>query len=271
MVHCWAMQPRFLLSFILLAVSGGSVSAQMQVPGNLQLFLLVGQSNMAGRGSVEDTDRVPIPGVFMFNKELAWTPAVDPIHFDRPERIGVGMGRSFALTLLENNPKAAIGLIPAAMGGSSLAQWAPQGELFGDAVRRAKAARKSGVLRAILWHQGESDSAQEADARSYRDRWTKIINALRQELGATDVPVVVGQLGEFLLPDRPLSGLVNEQLATIPLTVPLTAFVSSARLADQGDRIHFDSAAYREFGRRYALAFLSLDSSWAAERSPKTH
>jgi hypothetical protein len=64
---------------------------------------------------------------------------------------------------------------------------------------------------------------------------------------------------------------VNEQLATIPLTVPLTAFVSSARLADQGDRIHFNSAAYREFGRRYALAFLSLDSGWAAKSSPKAH
>ena len=264
MVHCWAMRPRFLLSFVLLAVAGGSIFAQTPVPGNLQLFLLVGQSNMAGRGTVEDADRVPIPGVFALNKELAWTPAVDPIHFDRPERIGVGMGRSFALTLLDSNPKAAIGLIPAAMGGSSLAQWSPQGELFADAVRRAKVAQKSGVLRAILWHQGESDSAQEADARSYRDRWTKMITALRQELGAADVPVVVGQLGEFLLPDRPLSGVVNEELATIPLTVPLTAFVSSARLADQGDRIHFNSASYREFGRRYALAFLSLDPGWAA-------
>jgi hypothetical protein len=266
------MKRRFLFRLIVLLVLTASiVFAQTPAPDNLQLFLLVGQSNMAGRGTVEETDRVPIPGVFALNKELVWVPAVDPLHFDRPQRIGVGIGRSFARTLLETNPSAVIGLIPAAVGGTSLAQWSPEGELFADAVRRAKAARKSGVLRGILWHQGESDSTQEADGRSYRERWIKMISALRQELGAPDVPVVVGQLGEFLLPDRPLSAIVNEQLAAIPLTAPFTAFASSARLADQGDRVHFNSGSYREFGRRYALAFLSLDPSWSRESSPKAH
>ena len=92
MIHCWAMWPRFLLSFVLLAVAGSSIFAQTPVPGNLQLFLLAGQSNMAGRGTVEDADCVPIPGVFTLNKELAWAPEVDPIHFDWPERIAVGIG-----------------------------------------------------------------------------------------------------------------------------------------------------------------------------------
>ncbi len=264
------MKHRVLPGLFVLALLGAGVApAQTAAPENLQLFLLVGQSNMAGRGTVEEGDRTPVPGVFSLNKELAWVPAADPLHFDRPERIGAGLGRSFARTLLDESPKAVIGLIPAAMGGSSLAQWSPEGELFADAVRRAKAAGKAGVLRGILWHQGESDSTQEADARSYRERWTKMMTALRQELGAPNVPVVVGQLGEFLLPERPLSAIVNEQLASIPLTVPFTAFVSAARLADQGDRIHFDSPAYRELGRRYALAFLSLDPSWSQKSSLK--
>lgn len=267
MLDLLAMQRRAFIPFFLLAAA--CAASGQTVPENLQLFLLVGQSNMAGRGVVEEADRAPIPGVFMLNKELAWVPAVDPMHFDRPERIGVGLGRSFAHTLLKANPNAAIGLIPAAVGGTSLDQWSPDGELFADAVRRAKAAQKSGVLRGILWHQGENDATREADARSYRERWTKMISALRQQLGAAETPVVVGQLGEFLLPDRPLSAVVNEQLATIPLTVPLTTFVSSARLTDKGDRIHFNSAAYREFGRRYALAFLSLDPGWASSPARK--
>ena len=45
-----------------------------------QLFLLIGQSNMAGRGPVEAQDKEIIPGVFMLNKEMAWAPAVDPLH-----------------------------------------------------------------------------------------------------------------------------------------------------------------------------------------------
>ena len=72
--------------------------------------------------------------------------------------------------------------------------------------------------------------------------------------------MTTGQLGEFFQP--PLAAVINRQQATIPLHIPLTAFVSSARLTDQGDQVHFDSPSYREFGRRYALAYLSLDPAW---------
>ena len=57
------------------------------------LFLLVGQSNMAGRGKVEPQDTVPIPRVLMLDKQRTWVPAVDPMHFDKPIA-GVGLGRT---------------------------------------------------------------------------------------------------------------------------------------------------------------------------------
>ncbi|MGE0407049.1 MAG: sialate O-acetylesterase [Candidatus Korobacteraceae bacterium] len=265
------MKPGWFLLLVVLSFQSAALAQNSQPqrsePKDLQLFLLIGQSNMAGRGTVEDADRVPIPGVFTLNKDLAWVPAVDPLHFDRPDRIGVGLGRSFAKTLLDAQPGATIGLIPAAMGGSALAEWKPGGELFTDAVRRTKAAQKSGVLRGILWHQGETDSMKEEDAQTYLKRWTEMITALRRELGAPEVPVVVGQLGEFVLPDRPLAATVNRQLATIPLEVPFTAFASAVRLTHRGDKLHFNSESYREFGRRYALAYLSLDANWAVPSS----
>ena len=59
---------------------------------DLQLFLLIGQSNMAGRGTVEPQDREPIAGVYSWAKEDQWVPAVDPLHWDKPEIIGVGLG-----------------------------------------------------------------------------------------------------------------------------------------------------------------------------------
>jgi hypothetical protein len=232
-----------------------------QPKGKLELFLLIGQSNMAGRGVVEDQDKQPIAGVWMLDKELEWKPAVDPMHFDKPAIIGAGLGRSFARTLLRLEPNAQIGLIPAAFGGTSLEEWAPGGKLFNDAVARTKAALKSGRLRGILWHQGEADSSEAGKATSYSERWVRFITALRSEVG--DVPVVVGQLGEFFgKKGESLAGVVNDQLASLPRKASRVAFVSSEGLTHKGDDVHFDSPSLREFGRRYAHAYLQLDAKW---------
>ncbi len=229
----------------------------------VDLFLLIGQSNMAGRGVVEARDRVPITGVFSFNEELSWVPAVDPIHFDRPDRTGVGLGRSFASTLIEWKVSKTVGLIPAAFGGSALQEWVPGSLHYTKAVARVKAALAAAGpgarLRGILWHQGEADANEEERAVTYRIRFAKMIAALRKDLGAELVPVVVGQLGEFVV-EKSYSQLarVNSELAVIPLHVPLSGFVSSQGLKDKGDQLHFNSAGLREFGRRYALAWLAI-------------
>ncbi|MBV6432034.1 MAG: Carbohydrate acetyl esterase/feruloyl esterase [Bryobacteraceae bacterium] len=244
------------------ALLAASFAYAQEAPKDLQLFLLIGQSNMAGRGQVEAADKQPIPGVFMLTKDMRWVPAVDPLHFDKPDIAGVGIGRSFAKVLVRLNPKASIGLIPAAFGGTSLDQWKPGGELYTNAAARAREAMKSGRLRGILWHQGEADSRGEETIATYRERWTKLMEALRKELNAPDVPIVVGELGEFFTARAPLAPKINEQLALLPLHFPRTAFVSSAGLKDKGDSTHFDTPSVREFGRRYAHAFLMLDSSW---------
>ena len=218
---------------------------------------------MAGRGVVEAQDKAPIPRVYMLTKELEWKPAVDPLHFDKADIAGVGLARSFARELTKSNPSASIGLIPAAFGGTSLEEWKPGGKLYTTAVARARAAMKSGKLRGILWHQGEADSGKEENAKSYRERWTKVIGSLREDLNAANVPVIVGQLGEFYT--GPFARTVDEQLAIIPLQVPRTAFVSSAGLKPKVDNVHFDAPSLREFGRRYAHAFLMLDPGWSKE------
>lgn len=48
-----------------------------------------------------------------------------------------------------------------------------------EAVRRAKIAQKTGVLKGILWRQGESDAR---DTR-YLDKLKALIAALRKDLG----------------------------------------------------------------------------------------
>jgi carbohydrate esterase-like sialic acid-specific acetylesterase len=251
------------VAVLLAAMCGTPVWAQRQSappPKEMELFLLIGQSNMAGRGVVEAQDREALPAVWTLNKDLEWTPAVDPLHSDKPEIAGVGIGRSFAKALIERNPGRAIGLVPCAFGGTSLDQWKPGGELYTSAVKRARAAMKAGRLRGILWHQGEADSNDEAKARSYVERFGGLIRTLREDVGAPDVPLVAGQLGEFF--QAPFAGVVNEQLALIAVSVRRAGFVPSGGLVHKGDRVHFDSPSLREFGRRYAMAFLMLDAEW---------
>ncbi len=229
--------------------------------------MLIGQSNMAGRGVLEEEDKRPIAGVFVFNKEGQWAPAVDPLHWDRPDRTGAGLGRTFASTLIRMRAATSVGLVPAAFGGSSLDEWKPGSPHYKNAVERTKAALASvaktgGKLRGILWHQGEADSAKAELASTYRERFRMFIAALRKDLGAEQVPVIAGQLGEFLIGregnPQPFAMHVNEALSSLPLHVPFCRFVSSEGLGHKGDVLHFDSKALREFGRRYALAWMAL-------------
>lgn len=213
------------------------------------VFLLAGQSNMAGRGVVEPADRQPLAGISMFTKEKTWAPAVDPLHFDKPAIAGVGLGRSFAATVQKHAGLKEIGLVPAAMGGSSLEEWSPRGALFQNAVERTKAA--GGRLRGILWHQGEADSAPGLDS-TYAERWLVVMKALRGEVG--DVPVVVGELGQFNARYR----AVSEQLASLVVRLPRVAFVSAGGLKAKEDGVHFEAASLREFGRRYAHAWMVI-------------
>lgn len=247
-----------MFRFLLFALS---LAASAQ---DMDLFLLIGQSNMAGRGVIEEQDKVPHPRVFTLTKEETWAPAVEPIHFDRPDRLGTGLGRSFAKTLADLAPGKKIGLIPAAMGGSALDEWKPGGKLYTDAVRRAKVAMKNGRLRGILWHQGEADCPKLELIRTYQERWLAVMKSLRADLG--DVPIVVGELGQFLYTreknDYAMARMVNEQLAQLAVNGTRVAFVSSQGLTHKGDVLHFDSPSLREFGRRYAHAFLMLDADW---------
>jgi hypothetical protein len=243
-----------IVSLLALGLLGSvAPAAEPAVPKNMMLFLLIGQSNMAGRGPVEAQDQVPHPRVFMLNKKYAWVPAVDPVHFDKPALAGVGLGSTFGRVIAEEHPDAVVGLIPAAFGGTSLAEWRTDGPLYMNAIDRAREAMAQGRLAGILWHQGEND-ATDHTAGTYVARFAKMIAQLRKDLGAEDVPVIVGELGRFFANN----GEINAVLAEVPQQVPHSAVVSSEGLTDRGDQIHFDSRSYREFGRRYAAAWAGL-------------
>ncbi len=240
-----------------LAITSSLHAAEPKLPAkeHLKIFILIGQSNMAGRGKLEAQDQQPHDRVLMFNKEDKWAPAVDPLHFDKPSIAGVGLGKTFGLTVSAASPDDTIGLVPCAFGGTSLAQWKPGDKLYSEAVRRGKLALQNGTLAGILWHQGEADMKTAAKVESYPTQFAKMIEQLRSDLGSPEAPVVVGTLGDFL--GEPAAQF-NLMLATLPQKVPNCRVAQAEGLKHKGDNVHFDSASLREFGRRYAAAWQEL-------------
>jgi hypothetical protein len=259
---------RSLFAFAALFVACGASAAQdaatLPAKEKFHLYLLVGQSNMAGRGQVEPSDQTPNPRVLMLNKEGAWVPAVDPMHSDKPTA-GVGLGRTFGLLAAEADPTITVGLIPCAHGGSPIDSWQPgvfyaptKGHPWDDAMRRAKEAMEKGTLKAILWHQGESDASEKL-ASAYQAKLDDLVARFRKELGADGVPFILGQIGKFAdVPWSEYQTTIDAAHRGLPERVKNTAYVSAEGLKHKGDRVHFDAASYRELGRRYFAAYQKL-------------
>lgn len=218
---------------------------------DFHLYLLIGQSNMAGRGKMTPADKKPTPGVLTMDAANQWRPAAHPLHFDKPSMAGVGLGLDFATIMRAANEQVTIGLIPSAFGGTSLDQWAKGTKLYDAAVARAAAGAKSGMLRGVLWHQGEADSTARL-APTYAARLTQMIRDLRRDLHSPELPVVLGELGHFRQDKNASTNKINRQLAQVAAEVPHVKLVSAADLQDMGDQTHFDADSLREFGRRYA-------------------
>ena len=232
------------------------------------LYLLIGQSNMAGRGTVEDEDKEPHPRVMTLNKDGAWVPAVDPLHTDKPAA-GVGLGKTFGIMMAEKDPSVTIGLIPCAHGGSPIDAWQPgvfypptKGHPWDDMVTRTQLALRSGVLKGILWHQGESDSGAPETANAYEAKLHDLIKRLRTQFNAPEVPFVCGQMGIFSeLPWNADKQLVDKAHRDLPSKVPQSGFANAEGFHHRGDKVHFDSPSYREFGKRYAAEMIRLQAA----------
>lgn len=233
----------------------------MALDPQFQCYLLIGQSNMAGRGVVDAESRITHPRVVMLTKALLWQPAVDPIHFDKAIA-GVGPGLTFGKIMAEARPTVRIGLIPCAVGGTSIRVWVPgavdaatQTRPYDDMLVRARAALQFGVLSGILWHQGEAD---RADWAAYGDLLAELVTRVRADLSCPSVPFIAGELTPFTLAMTPMTVSFNATVHEQMRQMPSCACVSAEGLSHGGDELHYHALAARELGRRYAQAMLAL-------------
>lgn len=224
----------------------------------LHVYLLIGQSNMAGRAPFTKEESGAIERAYLLNKEGKWEQAENPLNRYSTIRKGLGMqklnpGYSFSKTMLEKQEDISIGLVVNAKGGSKIEQWKKGTRFYNEIIRRAREAQKKGTLKGILWHQGESN-AKNPDG--YLDKLKTLITDLRSDLGAKDLPFVAGQVNKV--------PKINEQIATLPKTVGATGFVRSEGLKAM-DRWHFNAESMKLLGKRYAEEMLNLQSKSASE------
>ena len=187
----------------------------------IRSYLLIGQSNMAGRGTIGDVPPIQNKNCLMLRCGR-WQKMSEPINPDRSifegsPRSGICLGASFADEVAKATG-GRVGLIPCADGGTKLSQWMPGEVLYDHAVMMTKLAMRTSRLCGILWHQGESDCLHGEQVRTYPERFIEMITSMRRDLGVGDIPVVIGELSELIDPKYNRSeylGAMNENFAEI--------------------------------------------------------
>lgn len=181
--------------------------ARHQPPKNI--IILGGQSNMAGRGGVTNHTQTnlptwdgivppqsqPNPSILRLDANLKWVEAHEPLHadIDVNKTNGIGPGMPFANAILTKHPSfGSIGLVPCAIGGTNITQWKKGSILYQQMMLRTQHAQASrgGVIRALLWFQGESDTVDRQDAESYKERSEKFFFDLRSDLQLPLLPII---------------------------------------------------------------------------------
>lgn len=234
------------------------------------LFLLMGQSNMAGYGELLPEDDKDIEGTYMLREgvtrmeKYGWVPAKQPIH-NRLDSDRFCLGGPFAKAHRELYPRITVGLIPMGWGGAAITDMNKGTPFYQEMIDKALWAKKQGKLKALLWHQGESDTVSEEAADLYESRLIQLIENIRTDLEEPDLIVIVGNLAEFYgtgvdhsAPQRVKQiKKVKDSLRNVSKKLLYTGFVESKglRSIDQ-HQVHFDRESYIIFGKRY------LDVYW---------
>lgn len=231
-----------------------------KVENRIISFLMIGQSNMAGRGEFGQVPPIENEKCHMLRMGR-WQPMSEPINTDRDIlnnefHSGIGLAASFADEFAKYTGQD-VGLIPCADGGTKLCQWMPGEILFDHAVFMTKLALRTSQLGGILWHQGESDCNAE-DVKTYKKRFIRMITELRRQVGAEELPLIIGELSENITPGwncGEYPPVMNRIFHEIAEELPYCRAVSSKGLTLKPDGIHFDSISCREFGKRYFETF----------------
>ena len=251
---------------------GLAVSAFAAPDPNFHIYLAFGQSNMEGQGTIESQDKTVDPRFQMlstidnFNgrKLGTWNDAIPPL---ANKHGGLGPTDYFGRTLVEKlDPQIKVGVVVVAIAGCSIVAFdspldqgymSTQAGWFKDIVKdygddpyqrlveMAKKAKEDGVIKGIIFHQGETD---EGDS-DWPNKVKKVYDRLVKDIGLdANIPFFAGEV-----PYQGSSKGTNNNIRKLPQQSKNFYLVSAEGLNDLDMmRIHFSSQGYRDFGKRYA-------------------
>jgi hypothetical protein len=125
---------------------------------------------------------------------------------------------------------------------------------YADMLERVKAAQRDGVLKGIIWHQGEADrNAGDEYARLL----SELIERMRKDCGA-EVPFVAGEISSFQSQTEDSTLRLNAAIRSLEGRVKRYGWVSSEGLNHKGDQVHYDSASARILGVRFADKIVTI-------------
>ncbi|XP_050363728.1 probable carbohydrate esterase At4g34215 [Argentina anserina] len=246
-----------------------------------QIFILSGQSNMAGRGGVlrdhtrhhyQHWDGVvppesqPDPSILRLNAHLHWEAAREPLHADIDARkvCGVGPGMSFANAVRGRVGEGRIGLVPCAVGGTAIKEWARGEHLYENMVKRARESVKNGgEIKGLLWYQGESDTSSQHDVDVYHGNMVRLIENVRHDLALPSLPIV--QVAICSGDGKYLEKIREVQLG---MKVENVVCVDAKGSELKEDHLHLTTKAQIQLGQKLADAYLKHFGSAESDCHP---
>ena len=224
-------------------------------------ILMIGQSNMAGRGFREEVDPINTERLKIL-RNGRWWPIFFPVNPDR-RTAGVSPAESFAEEYAKAHREVEVGLIPCADGGTSITQWQEGGLLYDHTVAIARLACRTSNIAAVIWHQGESDCLFGLH-KDYKERFLRFYHALCRDLDLYDTPFIIGELGAFLANNTHSEEyknytIINQAIHEIAAEEKRIGLAKGAHLPSNPDNLHFSAASQREYGRLYYQAFEALE------------
>ena len=253
---------------------------------NFHIYLAFGQSNMEGQGNIENQDKTVDErfqilwsadnGSCSGKTKGQWAKATPPLAHCNNAKLGPT--DYFGRTMVEKtDSKIKVGVVVVAVAGCSIKlfdkdnyksyistatatqSWMTGyinqygGNPYGRLIEIAKKAQEDGVIKGIIFHQGETDAGDG----NWPPAVKKVYDNIIKDLGLdSDIPFLAGEV----LRSGVSSG-ANNNIAKLPQQSKNFYVVSSEgfnQALGDGQNVHFTSQEYRDFGKRYAEKMIEV-------------
>lgn len=250
----------------------------------IKLFILSGQSNMAGAGISAELSQQLQRGndkVLMFENGK-WQPL-------RPLRHRFGPEIEFGRAMAKAWPNETIGIVKQAKGGTGILAWSPawtkeKADLTGDGYKgnlwkaltdKVRRARESAdcEVKAFVWQQGGKDMRKLDTGKAYLENLKALIMGLRKETGIAKLPFILGSYRMGEIPDdlsgidlvklgakhgRPGAAYVLQAQFDIQKVAPPCKMVPLRNLERHPGDVHYNTNGQLELGGLFAKGYLAL-------------